>query len=189
MSVVTPASSILVTPPASTEEKLYEVVNGHYVQMPPMGAYETTLATFLCFLLEQFAHAQKLGRCAVETLFLLDAAANTRRRPDVAFVSYERWARGRAVPRQEAWEVVPNLAVEIVSPTNTSGADVLKLQDYFRAGVQRVWVIYPEVEHVYVYTSPIDVRIFPGGGTLEGDAVLPGFRLPVARLFAADADA
>src|SRR5436853_2936499 len=76
------------------EDVLYEVVNGQYVEVPSMGAFETTLASTLHFLMEGYARAQNLGRCVVETLFLLDAASNLKRRPDVAFVSYERWPKG-----------------------------------------------------------------------------------------------
>jgi len=189
MSMVTPSSAVAAATPPGRQDSFYEIVNGQYVEVPPMGAYETTLASFLCLCLGQFASARRLGRCVTETLFVLDAKADRRRRPDVAFVSYDRWARGRRVPREEAWDVVPNLAVEVVSPTNTSGADIVKLQDYFRAGVERVWVIYPDVEQVYVYASPTEVRILARTDALDGDPLLPGFRLPVAQVFACDLEA
>src|SRR5262249_22456182 len=115
-------------------------------------------------------------------MFLL-AVVGTKRRPNVAYVSYERWPRERQVPHGEAWEVVPNLAVEVVSPSNSAVEVLAKIREYFQAGVQRVWGIYPTEELVYVYDSPTHNRILARDGQLDGEDVLPGFRLPVAALF------
>jgi Uma2 family endonuclease len=172
--------------PAADDDVLYEVVNGQRVELPPMGAYEVDLASILLQFLGPFARAQNLGRVVVEMLFLIDATARLQRRPDVAFVSYQRWPRGRRVPHANAWDVVPDLAVEVVSPTNTAYEVVEKVQDYFRTGVQRVWVVYPNVEQVYLYDSPTQVRVLMRTDELDGEALLPGFRLPVATLFEAE---
>jgi Uma2 family endonuclease len=76
-------------------------------------------------------------------LFDLGLAVRRKRRPDVAFVSYERWTRQRRVPRAEAWDVVPNLAVEVVRSSD-GGADMVdKISEYFRVGVECVWVVLP----------------------------------------------
>ena len=175
MSTAIPQTSVIL------DDKLYEVVNGQYLELPPRGAYEETLANFLFLMMGPFAQANNLGRCVVEVLFLLDAAANLKRRPDVAFVSYTRWARGKRVPKEEAWAVVPDLAVEVISSSNMANADLQKVQEYFRAGVSRVWVIYPSIEQVYVYASITDIRVLTRADTLEGDPVLPAFRVAVAR--------
>ncbi|HJT76993.1 MAG TPA: Uma2 family endonuclease [Gemmataceae bacterium] len=179
----------VVPPPLTPGEidTLYEVVNGQRVELPPMGAYETDLASVLTQLLGAFARAQNRGRVEAEMLFLIDQAAELQRRPDVAFVSYERWPRNRRVPRTAAWNVVPELAIEVVSPSNTAEGSVVKVQEYFRAGVQRVWVVFPDIEQVYAYDSPTAVRILVRSDELDGDPVLPGFRLPLATLFEAEA--
>ena len=149
-----------------------------------MSAFETVLATVLAHHLCSFAIAKAVGRVATETLFFLRAlGANEERRPDVAFVSYGRWPRNRRVPCVKAWDVVPDLAVEVVSPTNTANQVQTKIHEYFRAGVERVWVIYPESEEVYIYSSPTQLRVLTRNDALDGDTVLPGFRLPVAALF------
>src|SRR5687767_13248887 len=96
---------------AAEEERFYEVVNGERRELEPTGVFETALASVLSYYLGQFALPQKLGLVVRETLFVLDAQRNLRRRPDVAFVSYPRWPEDR-VPRAEAWDVVPDLAVE-----------------------------------------------------------------------------
>ena len=75
--------------------------------------------------------------------------------------------------------MVPNLAVEIVSPKNYANEVVGKIEDYFRCGVQRVWVIYPEVSKVYDYDSPTSVQILTPDQSLEGRDILPGWELPL----------
>jgi Uma2 family endonuclease len=171
--------------PTALEDRdaLYEVVNGQRVEVPPMGAFETDLASAFIEHLRRFARTRGLGRAVGEMLFLLDREADLQRRPDVAYVSYERWPRTRRVPSTPAWDVVPDLAVEVVSPTNTASEVVLKVRDYFRAGTRLVWVVYPSAEVVYIYTTPTSIRVVDRSGELEGGTVLPEFRLPLAELF------
>jgi hypothetical protein len=102
---------------------------------------------------------------------------------DVAFVSFERWPKQRRIPRTEAWEVVPNLAVEVVSRTDSVDYIVDKVVEYFHAGVERVWVVFPSQEHVYVYESPTRVQILTRTDELCGEPILPQFRLPLGELF------
>ena len=100
---------------APDDDLFYEVVDEKIVELAPMGAYEIRLASVLQAHLEIFASQHQLGRAVQEMLFDLGPTVRRKRRPDVAFVSYERWPRQRRVPRAEAWDVVPNLAVEVVS--------------------------------------------------------------------------
>jgi Uma2 family endonuclease len=165
------------------DEIFYEVVDGKIVELAPMGANEVWLASELVFYLMSFARQHRLGRAVPEMLFDLAPAVPHKRRPDAAFVSYERWPQQRIVPRADAWDVVPNLAVEVVSPSNSGNEIIGKVAEYFQAGVECVWVIYPLQEQVYVYTSPTQVRILTRADELDGAPVLPQFRLPVAALF------
>jgi Uma2 family endonuclease len=162
---------------------LYEVVDGKLVELGPMGAHEIWLATELVVYLRNFARQHRLGRAVQEMLFDFTTMVQRKRRPDVAFVSYERWPRQRPVPRTEAWDVVPNLVVEVVSPSD-KGSDILdKIAEYFRIGVECVWVIFTSQEQVYIYESPTQVRILTRADELYGEPVLPHFRLPLATLF------
>src|SRR6266571_9202265 len=165
------------------EDSLYEVVDDQVVELAPMGAYEVWLATVLTEYRGRFARQHRLGRAVQEMLFDLTATVQRKRRPDVAFVSYDRWPRQRRVPRTEAWEVVPNLVVEVVSPTDRVDDVVDKVAEYFRAGVECVWVSLPSREQVYVYDSPTQVRILARADELRGEPVLPQFRLPLTALF------
>ncbi len=164
-------------------DTLYEVVNGEYVELPPMGVYEVWVASVLGYALNSFVQPRRLGYVVGEMLFSLDPAKRLERRPDVAFVSYQRWPRHRPVPEANAWAVVPDLAVEVVSPTNTAVEIQTKMHEYFRAGVVLVWVIYPKQKEIYVYESPARVHIVTGADELEDESVLPGFRLKIGDLF------
>ncbi|MHC5544092.1 Uma2 family endonuclease [Singulisphaera rosea] len=167
-------------------EALYEVVDGQVVEKPPMGAYSTWIASLLCRSLSPYAKAHGLGRVMVEMLFRIDVPTNLQRRPDLAYLSYERWPRGRQVPDEAAWDIVPDLAVEIVSPTNSANEVMAKGLEYFQAGVRGVWVIYPRLSLVYLYDSPTTPKVLRPGDEIDGGAILPGFRLPVATLFEDD---
>jgi Uma2 family endonuclease len=162
----------------------YEVIDGIRVEREPMGAFETMLASWLCYLINSFAVGKKLGRAVNEMLFILDASRELRRRPDVAFVSYARWP-ATVIAREAAWDAIPDLAVEIVSPTNLAEEIDNKITDYFQAHVRQVWVVYPDSGRVYVYQSTTHVTVLERTDTLNGDEVLPGFQLPIAQLYEA----
>jgi Uma2 family endonuclease len=162
----------------------YEIIDGVRVEREPIGAFETVLASWLCYLMNSFAVGKKLGLAVNEVLFVLNAAGNLKRRPDVAFVSYGRWPSS-IVAREPAWNVVPDLAIEIVSPTNLAEEIDRKITDYFLAQVRLVWVFYPDSGRVYVYQSPTHVSILERTDTLDGGDVLSGFRLPIAGLYEA----
>jgi Uma2 family endonuclease len=168
--------------------KFYEVVDGHVVENPPMGALESILANYLQDLISPFARSHQLGRVVTETLFLLDPARGLKRRPDLAFVSAQRWPLKRRIPRTECWEVVPDLAVEFISESNTADKVAKKIDEYFDAGVSAVWVVYPGTSKIYVYGSPTQVGVLQVGDDLEGGAILSGFRVAVSRLFDAGAE-
>lgn len=180
------ASNSLVThdPTSGEDVERYEVIDGVRVEREPMGAFETVLASWLCHVMNSFAAGKKLGLAVNEVLFVLNAARSLHRRPDVAFVSYARWPTSM-VAREPAWNIVPDLAVEIVSPTNLAAEIDRKITDYFQAGVRLVWVFYPDSGRVYVYQSPTRVGIHERTDTLDGGEVLPGFQLSIAGLYEA----
>lgn len=164
------------------DDKLYEVVDGQRIEPEPASAYATLLASALTYFFTQFALDRKLGLVATEALFVLDAARGLQRRPDVALVCFSRWTEAN-VPNTAAWNVVPDLAVEVVSPSNLAEEVDAKTIEYFNAGVRLVWVIYPESQRVYVHQSPRQIEVVERSGELTGGDVMPGFRLPVQKLF------
>ena len=86
------------------DEPLYEIVNGQRVDMPPMSAYATWLASRLHLRLGLYAEDKGLGVSVTEMLFVLDAEHNLRRRPDVAFVSMARWPLDKTLPETGDWD-------------------------------------------------------------------------------------
>jgi Uma2 family endonuclease len=178
------SSATLLQPAALPEEALYEVVNGQKVELPPMGVRSTWIASALFGFLFPHVRQHKLGHLVMEMLFILNREADTRRRPDVAFVSAERWPIDRETPWEGDWDVVPDLAIEVVSPNDTFAAVERKLGEYFENGVRQVWVVSPAERRVYVYDSPDVVRIVAAHAELE-TPLLPGWRLPLATLFGA----
>jgi Uma2 family endonuclease len=167
--------------PYADTERSFEIVNGKVVEKP-MGLIENLIASILHGRLEQHCREHRLGRAVVETPFAIPGSGNDRR-PDVAFVSFQTWPASRAIPRVNAWPVSPDLAVEVISPTDKAFEAIEKLHEYFVGGVRQVWQVYSDAEQVWVYESPTAVRILSRTEELLGDPVVPGFRMRLADLF------
>jgi Uma2 family endonuclease len=180
---------VLATPPAfRDDEPFYEVVNGKRVGLLPMSVYARVIAGELARMLGNHGATHSLGRAFAEILFRLplERDRNRNRQPDAAFISYARWPKDRPLPRAgDAWDVVPDVAIEVVSPTDRVEELFDKLAEYFEAGVRQAWVLFPSLQMVQVYESLTIVRGLIGADELDGGAVLPGFRSPVAALFPA----
>ncbi len=86
--------------------------------------------------------------------------------------------------RQPLPDLVPDLAVEVLSEGNTRREMEQKLREYVTAGVRLVWYVDPGRQEVHVYTAPKQHEVLAAGHTLHGGEVLPGFTLPVRQLFA-----
>lgn len=168
---------------STVEEPLHEVVHGVRVELPETAARSNIVKSDLHADLSVFVRKHGLGRAACETLFILDDAGDEQRRPDVAFVSQERWPLDREIPLEGDWQVVPELAVEVASTHDRLSEVMGKIADYFAFGVTQVWLVIPEEQVVYVYDSPKNVRILTAAESLENASLLPGFSLPLAQLF------
>jgi Uma2 family endonuclease len=181
MATVTPERSDDLTK-LSAPDALYEVIDGQCVEKA-VGAYECWLAAVVFGALDPYLKANRLGRAVQEMIFDLRPTFNRERRPDVSFVSFDRWARDRRIPQTRSWAVAPDLTVEIISPSNTADEVAEKLEEYFKVGVRLVWVVYPRQFKVYVYASPTAVRVLALDDELEGGDVLPGFHMSLRALF------
>lgn len=149
-----------------------------------MSAYAVRVSFRIASVVGRFAEEKGLGEAAHEELFRLPLERDRNRRPDAAFVSYERWPKDRPMPLAgNAWDVAPDLAVEVVSPTDLADDLKEKVVEYFQAGVRQVWVVYPRVRLVEVYESTTRLHVLTSADELDGGTVLPGFRTPVAALF------
>jgi Uma2 family endonuclease len=167
----------------AAENRLYELIDGVLVEKA-VGFKEAFLATRLSTLLNVFAQQHDLGGVlgADGTVELFPGQV---RIPDVAFYSWSKLP-GRQIPDDPIPELAPDLAVEVLSKTNTRGEMFAKRKDYFFAGVKLVWFVDPRARTVEVYTAPDQATVLTDADTLTGGDVLPGFSLPVAQVFAAD---
>jgi Uma2 family endonuclease len=107
------------------------------------------------------------------------------RAPDVSFTPWTAFPGGEEIPEEAYWSVAPTLAVEVLSKDNTAAEIDRKVGEFFAAGTKLFWVIDPDTKTTKVYTTPKRFKQLDTTGTLDGGKVLPGFKLPLADLFAA----
>ena len=164
-------------------EEHYEIIDGIRLELSPMSAASSGLASQLSYHVNRYGIEHELGRAFSELLVHLPLPVERNRRPDVIMVPYSRWAKGRALPDTNAWDVLPDLAVEVNSPSDFVEELWQKIDEYFQAGVRLVWVISPRLQQVHVYETSRQIRVLTRDDTLDGGIVLPGFQLPLAELF------
>jgi len=163
------------------ENRLCELVDGVMVKKT-VGQYESRVAVVLIFFLEYYTHKHGRGIVLGEA-GTLRIMPHLVRIPDVSFISWKRLP-GRKLPAEPIPDLAPNLAVEVISEGNTPKEMQRKLGEYFKAGVQAVWFIYPESRTAEIYASASKKREIGPEGILVGGRVLPGFRLSLKALFA-----
>jgi Uma2 family endonuclease len=166
-----------------SSDSLYEIIDGVKVELPPMSADSSGFVGDLATFLTNWGLANNVGKAYPEMLMKLPNLGTRNRRPDVVFIPFSKWARGIRPPETNAWDILPDLCVEVVSPNDKADEVETKVGEYFDAGVPMVWVVYPRHERVYVYDSPTQVRRLGKPDTLDGGTVLRGFQLPLADLF------
>lgn len=161
--------------------RLCELVDGTLVEKP-MSYRESLLAIFIAAMLDAFVRPRNLGLVSGAD-GMMRLFPGLVRIPDVAFASWSRVPGGR-VPTEPVPGLVPDLAVEVLSESNTVAEMERKRGEYFQAGVRLVWMVDPDSRTVAVYTSVGAPQIVDVTRPLDGAAVLPGFTLSVAELFA-----
>jgi Uma2 family endonuclease len=164
----------------SPERRLCELVDGVLVEKA-MGLRESYLAGVLSMILLTFVRLRNLG-LATAPDGTMRLAPGLVRIPDVAFISWDRLPN-RRVPTEPLPDVAPNLAVEVLSTSNTPREMARKRQEYFAAGVQVVWEVNPNTRTVEVFTAPDHSTVLHEAQMLAGGMVLPGFTLPLQELF------
>ena len=159
----------------------YELVNGEVRNIGNSGMEHGYIASVLNFWLTSHILAHKLGvSCDSSTAFTLKSG--NKRSPDFAFVAKERLTGMKRLPKGY-FQGAPDLAVEVISPSNTFEELHEKLVEYFDNGCRLVWVINPDEQSVLVYRQPQPDKLLKITDAIDGEDVLPGFSLPVADLF------
>jgi Uma2 family endonuclease len=161
-------------------DRLYELIDGVLVEKV-MGYYESRLAVLIATALQNFVDLHDLG-VVLGADGAMRILPNQVRAPDVCFIAWQRFPN-RAQPREPIPALVPDLAVEVLSDSNTERELQRKLQDYFTAGVQLVWHVDSQQRAATVYTAVDQPIVLNEDGTLDGGSVLPGFQLVLRELF------
>jgi len=168
------------------EEDAYrvELVRGRAVREPRPGARHGWLAGKIFHALHAHAREHALGLAVIETGFLLSVDPPTIRGPDVAFIA------AASMPPEGIpvgfWTLSPDLAVEVLSPSNSAIEIQAKILDYLAAGTRLVWVVDPHNETVSVHGARNESNLLTRKDDLTGGEVLPDFRMGIADLFRTD---
>ena len=158
-----------------------ELVRGEVVVMPSPQGRHGIICAQIVFLLLCVCRPKKLGWVASnDSGVILERDPDTLRGPDVAFYSIER----QPTLPDAYFEIPPDLAVEVLSPSDRRRAVREKVMDYLTNGVSVVWVVDPDAHTVTVYSAGSTRGTELGEtDTLTLETVLPGFVCPVADLF------
>jgi Uma2 family endonuclease len=163
--------------------KRYELIDGELREMAPTVYWHGEVEINLGTLLNVHVRAHGLGRVSCgEILCIVRRNPDRVRAADIAFVRQERVPPLEA--RQHIMEVIPDLVVEILSKHDTVEEISGKIDDWIGAGVQMLWIVDPFRRTVTIYQPGHDPSLLGEHGSLEGDPIIPGFRCPVAEIFA-----
>jgi len=161
------------------EKRLCELIDGTLVEKP-MGWAEAIVATNISTELNIHAQRTNAGVVSGADSTLRMRSSGRVRLPDVAFVSFERVPKNaEPIPT-----LAPDLAVEVLSESNTAEEINQKLREYFESGTRLAWIVDPATKSVSVYHGPAEpTRVLSEADHLDGENVLPGFSMPVANAF------
>jgi len=165
------------------EEKLYEVVDGVLMRNEGVGGRHGNMSFEIGYNLHAFTGPRRLGRVfGGDTRFIL------RRDPDLVLIPDIAFVRAARIPAEGVWEriipIPPDFALEIASITDTAAAVRRKAALYLDHGVRLVWIVWPSQRSVSVLQLGQPEMMLHEGDELDGADVIPGFRLPVAEIFA-----
>jgi Uma2 family endonuclease len=163
-------------------DRLYELVEGVLVEKA-MGLAESLLAMTLGRILGNWVSPRNLG-AVLGADGMMRLAPNLVRIPDVSFARWDRFPNRQVQVTVPIPNLVPDLAVEVLSLSNTADEITRKRREYFSQGTHLVWVVDPRARTVEVFTAPAVSTLLQATDTLDGGTVLPGFTLPLQQLFA-----
>lgn len=165
----------------SADKRLCELIDGVLVEKA-MGTREAQVALLIGHFMLDFLDDNNLG-IVLGADGMLRLWPGRIRIPDASFISWSKMPEGR-LPDVPVAPLAPDLAVEVLSSSNTPEETQRKLEDLFRCGMRLAWVIDPVAETAEIYHSPSDCRGIDKNGVLDGEEVLPGFSLSLRKLFA-----
>ena len=160
----------------------YELINGELEKMPPPGPPHGRITFRLSVLLGNFILGQDLGEgFGNDTGFKLTSNPDTVLAPDFAFVTNEKYREGSKT--EGYWPGPPDLAVEVLSPSDRPGKVKQKISRWFNFGTRQVWIVDMKHSSVSVYRSESDITTFSGSDYLEAQDLFPGLRISLDKIF------
>jgi Uma2 family endonuclease len=159
----------------------WELVRGEVRKTMPPGGRHGEIASALATLLRIWTKQGVGGYVAVEAGYILGHDPDIVRGPDVSYIRAERIPPD-GVP-EAFWTIAPDLAVEVISPSETADEIREKVRDFLGAGTPLVWVVYPRTREVVVHTGDGLARTYGEDDVIEYPDVLPGFSCKVSELF------
>lgn len=157
----------------------HELSAGELITMPPAKSLHSLIALAVLEALQLYLKQRGLGKAIPEAGYVLSRDPLTIRQPDVSVLSKERI---RSTGADEYFEGAPELAIEIVSPSDAAEDLQIKVDQYLRAGSKQVWVLYPKTKCLHV-VSANGLQVFSETQTLAGGNLLPEFSVKVSDLF------
>ena len=158
-----------------------ELVCGEIIKMSPVKRPHSRSVGRLIQALNNWADTGIGGEVGTEAGFVLAEDPTTVRAPDVYYIGPKKLAL--AETDDGFWVGFPDLAVEVVSPSETALDIQDKVSDFLNAGTPLIWIVYPKRPQVVQYTADGAGRIFNEHETLINDSILPGLVLPIATIF------
>ena len=163
----------------------YELVRGEVIELAPANDEHGEIASNVDTAFNNYSRRRGIGRTRVETGYRLEQNPDTVRGPDISFMLLPR-GQGVMLTRRFVPNA-PDIAVEVVSPSNTAAEIERKVGEYLAAGSQRVWVVYPATRtaarRVVVHHSGGTAITYSGGDVITDEELLPGFSLPLSEIF------
>ncbi len=160
-------------------DKIYELVDGQLEAKDMGSSLHSGVGTRLIIEMGMHVKLNKLG-----AVYGPDASfqiGDNERMPDVSFISASR------IPEEgeteDLWHIAPDLAVEVISPSESWVKVNRKIRDYFASGVQQVWLVSLEFDEIHVYDSPKGMIVLREDDQLTSEKLLPGFRCAIRELF------
>ena len=191
-----PAAALTVERPLTADDLLRmdsdgprgELIRGVFRETTPPGKIHAFVASKLGFLLLTFVFPRRLGVVTSEIGVWIERDPDTVRAPDIAFFSIEKEPPGAETSRGYS-TAVPDLVVEVASPSDSLAYMREKALMWLRHGARMVWNVHPDTRTVDVYRPNRTIITLAEGDKLDGYDVIPGFACGVSEIFEIYADA
>lgn len=178
MEMVVEATTAPAVAIALDPDKSYEIVNGQPEEKEMPGAAHGAIGARLTIKLGVYIATHQGGEVFIETNFQV---GGNQRIPDVAYLTAEK-IPPEGIP-ESGWPIPPDLAIEVVSPTDLHEKVSDKILAYLEAGVRQIWLVSPKLRSITIFRSLTDVQVFAGDSELISEDLLPGFRCLLREIF------